>query len=338
MVRGRGVVPGIPMAHRRTASARASPSRHRRPRLLALRSRDDRPLWATFLERRTGAAAAAALFYAAFAPGQIYYYAVFPLSMLTLSTLAGLWLLYRERYVFAGATGASPPSPIRSESCLRRSRPYGFLRSGAFRLASDFAGVAITSGLIIAGLLSLMIVQRIDTGHWDAFFLIQEKYRYLHGSQDPILATLDIVRGGVQNLGDGITVVVALQTAFVTLVLALVLVHAFLRRRSLDRVDLGCCDVGIAADSGLLRATRAGGTPAACGTGRSPADAPSVVTRGGRRRDRRLARELLPGRHADLRAIVRRARVREVPADRGADERDGLSSLPTGVTRVGLTA
>jgi Gpi18-like mannosyltransferase len=63
-------------------------------------------LWATFLERRTGAAAAAALFYAAFSPGQIYHYAVFPLSLLAFATVACLWLLYRERAVAAGVAGA----------------------------------------------------------------------------------------------------------------------------------------------------------------------------------------------------------------------------------------
>jgi hypothetical protein len=57
------------------------------------------------------------------------------------------------------------------------------------------------------------------------------------GSQNPLVATWDILRDGLQNLGDGISVAVALQTAFVTIVLALVLIHAFRRRRSLDRAD-----------------------------------------------------------------------------------------------------
>ena len=35
-------------------------------------------LWATFFERRVDRAAAGALVYAAFAPGQIYHYAIFP--------------------------------------------------------------------------------------------------------------------------------------------------------------------------------------------------------------------------------------------------------------------
>lgn len=194
-------------------------------------------LWATFLERRTGAAAAAALFYAAFAPGQIYYYAVFPLSMLTFATLACLWLLYRERYLAAGIAGAGAALSYPVGVLLAPIATVWLLAQRSVPLGERLRRVAITSGPILAGIWILMLVQRIETGHWDAFFLIEDKYRYLHGSQNPFLATFDIVRGGVQNLGDGITVVVALQTAFVTLVLALVLVHAFLRRRSLGRVD-----------------------------------------------------------------------------------------------------
>jgi hypothetical protein len=97
--------------------------------------------------------------------------------------------------------------------------------------------VAVTGGPILASIWILMLVQRIETGHWDAFFLIQEKYENLHGSQNPFVATWDIVRSGAQDLSNGVAAVVGLQTAFVTIVLALVLVYAVVRRRSLDRVD-----------------------------------------------------------------------------------------------------
>ena len=194
-------------------------------------------LWATFLERRTGAAAVAALFYAAFAPGQIYYYAVFPLSMLTFATLACLWLLYRERYLSAGVAGAVAALSYPVGVLLAPISAVWLMAQRSVPLGERLRRVAITSGPILAGIWILMSVQRIETGHWDGFFLIQERYEELHGSQNPFVASWDIVRGGVQNLGNGITVVVALQTAFVTIVLALVFGFALRRRRSLDRVD-----------------------------------------------------------------------------------------------------
>ena len=195
-------------------------------------------LWATFLERRTEAAAVAALFYAAFAPGQIYYYAVFPLSMFTFATIACLWLLYRERYLAAGVAGAVAALAYPVGVLLVPISAVWLIAQWRVPLGERLRQVALACGPILAGLWLLLIVQRIDAGRWDAFFLIQEKYEDLHGSQNPFVATRDIVRGGVENLSSGISVVVALQTAFVSIVLALLLVFAFRRRRSLDRVDV----------------------------------------------------------------------------------------------------
>ena len=195
-------------------------------------------LWATFLERRTGAAAVAALFYAAFAPGQIYFYAVFPLSMLTFATVACLWLLYRERYLAAGLAGAVAALAYPLGVFLAPVSAVWLIAQRGAPLGERLRRVVLACGPILAGLSLLLTVQRIDAGRWDAFFLIQKKYEADHGSQNPFVATRDIVRAGVENLSSGISVVVALQTAFVSIVLALLLVFAIRRRRSLDRVDV----------------------------------------------------------------------------------------------------
>jgi hypothetical protein len=194
-------------------------------------------LWATFLERRTEAAAVAALFYAAFAPGQIYYYAVFPLSMLTFATVACLWLLYRGRYVVAGLSGAVAALAYPPGVLLVPVSAVWLLAHRSVPLGERLRRVAIASGLMVAGLWIFVIVQRLDTGHWDAFFLIQKKYEYLQGSQNPFVATWDLVRGAVENVGDNIAFVVGVQTALVTVVLATVLVHAIVRRQSLTGAD-----------------------------------------------------------------------------------------------------
>jgi hypothetical protein len=94
---------------------------------------------------------------------------------------------------------------------------------------------AITGGLIVAGLWILIIDQLLETGHWDAFLLIQDKYE--HEWQNPFVATWDMLTGGVRDFPSGIAVAVALQTALVTVVLALVLTYVFLRRRSPDGAD-----------------------------------------------------------------------------------------------------
>ena len=194
-------------------------------------------LWATFLERRKGSAVAAGLFYAAFAPGQIYLYSIFPLSMLAFTTVACLWLLYRERYVVAGIAGAVAALSYPIGVLLAPIAAVWLVAQRSLPLGERLRRAAITSGLTIAGFGILIADQRVETGHWDAFFLVQEKYAAERGSQNPLVATWDVLRDGVQNLADGVAVVVALQTAFVTIVLTLVLIHAFRRRRSLDRAD-----------------------------------------------------------------------------------------------------
>jgi hypothetical protein len=194
-------------------------------------------IWVTFLERRVGAAAVAGLFYAAFAPGQIYHYAVFPLSMLAFATVACLWLLHRGRYLGAGLAGAVATLSYPLGVLLVPVSAVWLLAHRSVSLGERLRRTAITSGPMVAGLWIFMIVQRLDTGRWDAFFLIQEKYENLHGSQNPIVATWDLVRGAVENFGGGIAFVVGAQTALVTVVLAAVLVHAIVRRKSLDSAD-----------------------------------------------------------------------------------------------------
>src|SRR5262245_24046113 len=52
-------------------------------------------LWSTFFRRRWDVTAFFALLYAAWAPGQIYGYSIFPMSVLAFFTVAHLWLLLR---------------------------------------------------------------------------------------------------------------------------------------------------------------------------------------------------------------------------------------------------
>lgn len=194
-------------------------------------------LWATFLERRTGGAALAALFYAVFAPGQIYQYAVFPLSMLTFTTVACLWFLYRGRYVVAGIAGALAALSYPPGVLLALISAMWLLAQRSVPLSERLRRAGITGGLTLAGFWVFIVVQRAQTGHWNAFFLIQDKYAVLRGSSNPFVTTWNVLRGGVESFGSGIAVVVALQTALVTIVLVLVLAHAYLRRRSVNRMD-----------------------------------------------------------------------------------------------------
>lgn len=61
-------------------------------------------LWVGFLKSRVTAASLTVLAAAAFFPGQVYYHAVFPLSLLTFLALATVYLSLRERWLLAAVT------------------------------------------------------------------------------------------------------------------------------------------------------------------------------------------------------------------------------------------
>lgn len=193
-------------------------------------------LWATFLDRRLGSAVLAGLFFAAFAPGVIYHYAVFPLSMLVFFTVACLWLTSRERYVYAGIAGCVAALTYPAGVLLAPATALWLIARRSVPLTERLLQAATTSGLTLLGFWIFVLDQRLETGHWDAFFLIQEKYESLHGSENPFLMTWDVVRG-MAHPGSGLGLVIALQTALVTLVLALALARAIIVRQPFASAD-----------------------------------------------------------------------------------------------------
>src|SRR6185295_2536221 len=148
-------------------------------------------IWATFLERRTDAAAVAALVYAAFAPGQIYHYAIFPLSLYALSTVACLWLVYTGRYALGGLAGAVAGLTYPAGLVLAPAVAVWLLAQRTVHWPERLRRVAICSGLILASACVLVIDQWLETGRWNAYLLVQKKYD--HDWQSPLAATWDLL-------------------------------------------------------------------------------------------------------------------------------------------------
>jgi hypothetical protein len=188
-------------------------------------------LWLTFFRRRASMAGAGALAYAAFAPGQVYDYAVFPLSMLAFFTVAHLWLLTRGRWVIAGLAGAVaaatyplgtlviPAAAIWLLAVQRRLRP-----------------IAVVCGLALLGPALLVLVQAVQVGHADAYLLVQEKYG--HGLRDPLGPVINAAYAVVRRSPFDLASAPDVQTLFVALVLACVLVELAVRRASATRADV----------------------------------------------------------------------------------------------------
>src|SRR5262245_16949336 len=133
-------------------------------------------LWATFLERRRDAAAVPALLFAAFAPGQIYLYSIFPLSMLAFATVGCLWALNVERYLLAGGAGAVAALAYPVGVLLAPVAALWALTQGSVPLRRRIRNLGLAVTPIVIGLAVLVTVQRVETNRWNAYFLVQDKY------------------------------------------------------------------------------------------------------------------------------------------------------------------
>ena len=193
-------------------------------------------LWATFLGCELESGAVAALVYAAFAPGMVFGYAMYPLSMLAFFTVAYLWLVTRERWGWAGLAGVvivlAYPVGLAAPAAVAL---YVLVCYGCDPVLVRARALALAVGPPVVAVGLLLLQFQLAVGHWNAYFLIQEKYG--HQLREPfasiVHALTTLLHPGSFNLRG----VSALQTLLVTAVLVSVLVVVACRR-PLPRADL----------------------------------------------------------------------------------------------------
>ena len=88
---------------------------------------------------------------------------------------------------------------------------------------------------MLAGPALLLVVQRLETGRWNAYFLVQDKYH--HMLQVPFVAAWDAIAPIVDRSPFTLEQAPVLETTLVTGTLVVILVHAAFRHASLDRLD-----------------------------------------------------------------------------------------------------
>ncbi|MES1246780.1 MAG: hypothetical protein ABUS54_03795 [Actinomycetota bacterium] len=176
---------------------------------------------------------------AAFAPGLVYLYAIFPLSLLTLAVVVFLRFAGRDDRV-AGAAGflaalayplglALVPVVAVVDVLQRRRR-------GPWRRLLLLVGPAVAAGI------GILVAQRLQTGRWSAYFDVAGSYGGLH---DPVTTITDWVTVLWNSSNPiGYAQVPIWQFLFVTVLLAVLLVLA-VRRRSRDDVLLLTWSVGV---------------------------------------------------------------------------------------------
>jgi hypothetical protein len=135
-------------------------------------------LWAGFLRETP----IVGLVYAAAAPGIVYLFAAFPLSLFVALTAAFLALLRRNNWLLAAAAAfaAALTYPIGVMSLPLVGAVYG--------LAAHRRGVAaLLTAAPPAAFGLIVVVQRWQTGRWTAFFDVQAHYG--HGIHNPLGVT-----------------------------------------------------------------------------------------------------------------------------------------------------
>lgn len=138
------------------------------------------------------------------APAGIYFYAGFPMSLAVAASVAYLGLLARRRWVWAGIAGAAAAMSYPVAGAVVAS---GLLALTVLAWRQEIprgrslAGAALAiAGLPIAGLLAVFADMRLETGHWDAYFTIQDHYRGI--GHNPLLNFINLIASPRRGGGD----------------------------------------------------------------------------------------------------------------------------------------
>ena len=128
-----------------------------------------------------------ALLYAAFAPGYVYNFAVFPMSLFVAATVAYLAAIRARRWQAAAVAGF----------LAALAYPIGVMvlpLVGLLHVARTTRRVVPTVLATVPPLLAfgaVLLVQKVQTGRWTAFFDVQRQYG--HGVHNPFVVTWDYI-------------------------------------------------------------------------------------------------------------------------------------------------
>jgi hypothetical protein len=191
-------------------------------------------LWATFLRREARSAIVVAVLFACFAPGQIYSYALSPISLLLFTMVAFFALLVRDRWAGAGVVGVVAALVHPVGLLLLPVAAVWLMAEVGIASRERFRRTALVTGPMLFAVLALGFVQDLETGRWNAYLLVQEKYGHELGN--PLRSAWEALSGGGGTSAGG-GVAIALQSALVLMVVVAVASQAATRRGSFGRAD-----------------------------------------------------------------------------------------------------
>lgn len=151
-------------------------------------------LWEGFLRRLGTPVRYLALTFAAFVPGGVYMHAAYPMSMTAFFMLLCLYLLRRGRWLFASLAAAAATFCYLSALAIA---PIVFawilLGTRGAALPGRLLRAAGAVAVVCLGLVAACVLAQLQTGRWDAYFLVQTSFH--HGFHFPFTILLPMLRG-----------------------------------------------------------------------------------------------------------------------------------------------
>jgi hypothetical protein len=141
-------------------------------------------VWFWFLDAEWTPSSLACLFLAGFFPGQIYYHAVFPISVFLFLAAMSLHLAERGRWWQAGLAGAAAAFTYTTGFLLAPVLLLGALLTWRERSRQQNFRLGLAAGMVCIGPLALFALHQYLLGVWNALFKVQAKYG--HGWHDPL--------------------------------------------------------------------------------------------------------------------------------------------------------
>jgi hypothetical protein len=175
------------------------------------------------------------LLMAAFTPGQVYYHSLFPLALAGLALLLVLFYAGRERWLAAGVSGAVLTATYPSGGLIIPVTALWLLfrRDGA-PLRTKAVRIALTSGVAGLGGLFVLVIQRVQTGQWAAFFDIHRHYHNYW--QDPLPQLVRTVKPVFSN-APTVAAIPHYEAAFAAALVLIVCAAVLMRRGTPGPID-----------------------------------------------------------------------------------------------------
>ncbi len=199
-------------------------------------------LWRGFMGAQIDRTNILTLLLASFFAGSIYYHAIFPISMVGFFIILCLYFLREQRWLASGIAGAAAaftyPSGVLLSPLAALWTLYPSSQSPESKTSAPppiVSRLVRSAGVAALGFAGVLLLHQWTLRAWNAFFLIQQKYRH-DSLQHPLRSFTRAVAPFFENGPDRL--VPAFQTLMVAGLIAAILVAMVVRRRKVTAFDV----------------------------------------------------------------------------------------------------